>query len=90
MRVTTNLTNSRVRKVDKLINQGGRSWNENLVKRIFMPHDADEILKIRLPRFDQEDFCSWTPNKHGLVNVRSAYSLALDLRNNTPKIQVVI
>jgi hypothetical protein len=49
-----------------------------------MPHDADEILKIRLPKFEQEDFISWTPNKHGLFTLRSAYNLALDLKNNTP------
>jgi hypothetical protein len=84
MRVTANLTKSRVRRVDKFINQEERSWNENLVRRIFMPCDVDEILKIRLPRFEQEDFISWTPNKHGLFTVRSAYNLALDLNSNTP------
>jgi hypothetical protein len=49
-----------------------------------MPHDAEEILKIRFPRIDEDDFISWIPQKHGMFTVKSAYNLALDLRSNTP------
>jgi hypothetical protein len=84
MKVTANLSNSRFRRVEKLINQENRSWKEELIRNIFMPHDADEILKIRLPRTEEEDFISWTPEKHGIFTVKSAYNLALDLRSNNP------
>jgi hypothetical protein len=84
MKVTANLTNSRFRRVDKLINHEDRSWKEDLVRKIFMPHDAEEILKICLPRIDEDDFISWIPEKHGMFTVKSAYNLALDLRSNNP------
>ena len=31
-------------------------WKEEVVKDIFMPHDAAKVLKIRLPKDDYEDF----------------------------------
>jgi hypothetical protein len=43
-----------------------------------MPHDAEEVLRIRLPSFDTEDFVSWPSKKNGVFSVRSAYRLALD------------
>jgi hypothetical protein len=49
-----------------------------------MPYDADYIRKIWLPKYDQEDFISWMREKHGMFTVRSAYNLALDLRNGSP------
>jgi hypothetical protein len=84
MKITANLTKSRLRRVSDLINQEDHTWKEDTVRKIFMPHDAEEVLKIRLPRYEQEDFISWTYEKHGLFTVRSAYNLALDLRNNIP------
>jgi hypothetical protein len=51
---------------------------------VFSSFDVEEILKIRLPKYEQEDFVSWTPEKHGMFTVRSAYNLALDLRNTSP------
>ena len=46
-----------------------------MVRRIFMQHDAKEILKIRLPKF-KEDFISRTLEKHGMFSLRSAYYFA--------------
>jgi hypothetical protein len=34
------------------------SWKENVVRSIFMPFDADALLRIRLPNYDGEDFIS--------------------------------
>jgi hypothetical protein len=84
MKLTVNPTNSRVRRVAELINQEDHTWKEDLVRKIFMPYDAEEILKIRLPKYEEEDLISWRPEKHGLFTVRSAYNLALDLHNKTP------
>jgi hypothetical protein len=58
MKVTANMTNSRVRRVASLINQEDHSWKEDLVRKIFLPYDAEEILKIRLPNYVEEDFIS--------------------------------
>jgi hypothetical protein len=84
MKLTVNPTNSRVRRVAELINQQDHTWKEDLVRKNFMPYDAEEILKIRLPKYEEEDLISWRPEKHGRFTVRSAYNLALDLRNKTP------
>ena len=50
MKVTANTTNSRVRRVADLIDQEEYSWKEDMVRSIFIPFDAKEILKIRLPK----------------------------------------
>jgi hypothetical protein len=49
-----------------------------------MLHNGEKNLKICLPRTEEEDFISWTPEKHGMFTVKSAYNLALDLRSNNP------
>jgi hypothetical protein len=64
------------------------SRNENLVKRIYMPHDADKILKIGLPRFDQEDFISWTLNKHTTGMTQYAEGQRLRRRPNVGAVGV--
>ena len=83
-RVTYNVNNSRIRKVDQLINQEDHTWKEHLIRNIFAPFDAEEILKIRLPNFEADDFVAWTAEKHGMFTVKSAYNLALDLRTSKP------
>jgi hypothetical protein len=50
---------------------------------VFSSFDVEEILKIRLPKYEQEDFVSWTPEKHGMFTLCSAYNLDLDLRNTS-------
>jgi hypothetical protein len=42
-------------------------------RNIFMPHDAEEILKIGMPRTEEEDFNPWTLE---IFKVKSAYNLA--------------
>jgi hypothetical protein len=41
------------------------------------PHDACEVLKIRLSRRDNEGFLAWHYEKSGLFTIRSAYKLVL-------------
>ena len=40
--------NTRLKWVSNLFMSRSKCWDENLVKHIFYPHDADEILKIRI------------------------------------------
>jgi hypothetical protein len=84
MKITSNLMNSRIIRAAYLINQEDHSWKEDLVRIFLMAHDADEILKIHLPNCEQEDFITWTYEKHGMFTVQSAYNFSLDLCNNTP------
>jgi hypothetical protein len=70
MKVAANLSNSRLGRVDNLINHEDKTWKENLIRDIFVDHDAEEILKIGLPRNDEEDFIAWTPEKHGMFTVQ--------------------
>ena len=53
-----------------------KEWNEELVRQIFYPFDADEICKIRIPSSDVEDRIAWYYEKSGEFSVRSAYKLA--------------
>ena len=66
MKITSNMTNSGVRRVSSLINHDDHTWKENMVRSIFMPYEAEKILKIRLPNYEEEDFSSWTPERHGI------------------------
>jgi hypothetical protein len=43
-----------------------------------MAHETEEVLNIRLPNFETEDFVSWHFEKNGTFSVRSAYKLELD------------
>jgi hypothetical protein len=77
-KITANVTKSRIRWVKDIIDHDKKEWKEDVVKKIFMPHDAEEVLKIRIPNLEQEDFVSWHFEKNGIFSVRSAYKLALN------------
>ena len=40
---------------------------------IFTQQDANDILSIRLPNFEEDDYIAWQPEKNGIFTVRSAY-----------------
>ena len=49
-------------------------WNEELIRDIFFPVDANAILK--LPMISRgEGFWAWEQEKHGNYSVKSAYRL---------------
>ncbi|CAM0946090.1 unnamed protein product [Alopecurus aequalis] len=74
---------SRYRWVSELIDQHTMKWKEGLVRSIFPAYDADEILRIRLPWSNGEDYIAWHYEDSGNFSVRSAYRLALlESRNN--------
>jgi hypothetical protein len=43
-KITKNLPKSRIRKVKDNIGRDKMEWKEDMVKQVFMPHDADEAL----------------------------------------------
>jgi hypothetical protein len=48
------------------------NWNEELIRGIFFPIDADAILKIPVNKAC-EDWWAWEPEKHGHYSVKTAY-----------------
>jgi hypothetical protein len=72
-------TNTRVRRVKQLSSPGTNQWNEDLIREICYPQDADAILKIKLPSHISEDFPAWHFERNGIFSVKSAYKLAYNL-----------
>jgi hypothetical protein len=58
LKITGRRTRSRRKWVSELIDPITRSWNTTLVREIFFPHDAETVLKIKLPTRQTEDFVS--------------------------------
>ena len=69
---------TRIKWVFELIDPVTRTWNEELIRKILLPHDVDEVLKIRLPQSTSEDFIAWHFERSGVFSVRSAYRLAVN------------
>lgn len=71
MKVQTNIDNNIVTMVDELINPTNSSWDEDLVRSIFWPMDAYQILQIPITS-GREEVVGWHHNKNKLFWVRSA------------------
>jgi hypothetical protein len=70
---------SRLRWVSQLMKQGWREWDEQVLKRCMYPHDVEEVLKICLTDWREEDCLAWFHERSSIFTVRSAYKLALRL-----------
>ena len=69
--------------VSQLINQDRREWRRtDLVLDLFRPHDADQILKLKIPSEPSDDFLARHYEKHMgyIYSVRSAHRPALALQ----------
>lgn len=60
-----------VTMVSELLTETGE-WDESLIRQVFIPIDADAILRIPL-RIQEDDRWAWEPEKHGEFSVKSAY-----------------
>ncbi|PNT60993.1 hypothetical protein BRADI_5g08864v3 [Brachypodium distachyon] len=77
-RVSGRASQTRLRRVSDLIDPANHRWNEDLIRHVFYPHDADAILLLKLPETPQDNVLAWVPDKTGSFTVRSAYQLAMD------------
>lgn len=60
------------------IDQDTITWNVNLVRRLYQPHDAEEILHLPLSRiFNLEDKLIWKYSNLGDYKVKKAYQMLL-------------
>lgn len=67
----------RMRWVSEPINQEDRSWDVGLIYQVCQPCDVPEILRIKLPQYQSEDFLAWHYEKSGVFSVWSVYKVAL-------------
>lgn len=65
--------------VSLLINEEHK-WNKTIIRQKFTPEDADQILKIMLPRSPRQDRHLWAYDKHGNYSVKKGYQVALKLK----------
>ena len=82
LKISTKKNRTRVKWVEELFMSGERRWDEELVRHLFYPYDADEILRLWIQSNGEADFVAWHYEKSGLFSVRSAYKLALTLKDN--------
>uniref|UniRef100_A0A2N9GPD6 Uncharacterized protein n=1 Tax=Fagus sylvatica TaxID=28930 RepID=A0A2N9GPD6_FAGSY len=64
-------------RVVELIHGSPPKWNINKVQSLFLPYDAEAILKIPLSERVQEDKIFWFDTRDGKYSVRSGYKLLL-------------
>jgi hypothetical protein len=76
LKVFTDRGRSRLIRVSSLIDDLG-GWNEGLIRRTFLPINADAILRIKLSDRRPKDFLAWQHENNGIFTVRSAYRLGL-------------
>jgi hypothetical protein len=62
-------------KVSELMDEENGCWDEQLIRHIFWPIDANRILNIPLATGMMEDFVSWHYNKTGIFSVKTAYHM---------------
>ena len=86
LKISAKRHNTRLRWVSDLFLSGRKVWDENLIKYLFYPHDAEEILKIHIHAYGDGDFIAWHYEKNGLFSVKSAYNLALKLKDSQDKL----
>jgi len=67
-------------RVNELINPVTGEWDEQLVNDLFWPQDAEEILQIPIDEH-MEDWLAWHFDATGLFSVKSAYKLAVSIRD---------
>lgn len=63
-------------KVSALIDVESGAWKTNMIREVFLEHEADSILSIPLSTTLLADRLVWIANANGKFNVKSAYHLA--------------
>ena len=59
-----------------LMDDEGRGWNAELIRTIFLPHEAEVILGIPITPMAPEDSQVWTKTPNGTFSINSAYKVA--------------
>jgi hypothetical protein len=83
LKVTPGKTKSKICRVSQLLLPESQVWNEELVEKVCYNHDAEWILKQKLPSNSCDDFVAWHYEKSGIFSVKSVYRLAYNLSKGT-------
>ena len=62
--------------VSALIDREKGCWRSELIKELFLPHEANSILAIPLTQMQVPDSMVWTATANGVFSVRSAYHVS--------------
>ena len=81
-RPITSLVQAPPERVSELIDETTTSWKEELVRAVFTPFDAEEILKIPLCTRRIDDFWAWSETPRGIFTVASAYRMLVSTKIN--------
>ena len=73
--------------VSSLIDPDTRWWKIDSVRALFLPVDADAILKIPLSFNLPKDRIIWIGNKKGEFSVKSAYFIAVNLLESSEVVE---
>ena len=79
LRVTGKRSRTRLKWVKDLFYPDTKLWNEQLIREIFHEHDAEEIIRIKVPQWEEDDFVAWHFENSGVFSVKSAYKLGYNL-----------
>lgn len=82
LKISAKKNRTRIKWVSELFMSGSRSWDVNLIRHLFYPYDAEEILKLRTLNLGEGDLIAWHHEKSGLFSVKSACRLALILKQS--------
>ena len=66
-------------QVEPLIDGENGVWKNELVRQVFLPHEADIICGIVLSASQPADKQVWAPTTNGIFSVRSAYKIAREM-----------
>lgn len=67
-------------RVSELIDHDTSSWNSELIRDVFLLHEAEVILGLVLSSHLPEDRLVWAPSSNGRFSVRSAYMVAMEMK----------
>ena len=68
-------------KVCELIDQDSRQWDRVKIDAMFSPQTRNEIMSLPLKNLNSHDSVSWMENRAQKFSVRSAYKVAVRLKN---------
>ena len=71
------LVNDKPHLVSELIDSSSAIWREDKVRTVFLPADADIILRIPLCTRHVRDFWAWGEDDKGVFSVASVYRFLL-------------